>query len=124
MARIPTIKPDFWSDEKIVELTSSGHADEKRSAEQLELAGEPPLQRSPMIMEIEPFVDAIRAAEFLCITPRRLAEMARAGEIPAHPIGSGRRKTWRFRLSEVAESVGRRGIIKQAVPRRCHQRKE
>jgi hypothetical protein len=28
--------------------------------------------------------------------------MARKGEIPAHPLGLGRRKTWRFRLSEIA----------------------
>jgi hypothetical protein len=55
--------------------------------------------------DIEPFVDANRAAEFLVITRRHLLEMARAGEIPAHPIGSGKRKNWRFRLSEIADAV-------------------
>jgi Helix-turn-helix domain len=54
---------------------------------------------------IEPFVDAIQGAEFLGIRPRRLLEMARAGEIPGHPIGHGRRRTWRFRLSELAEAI-------------------
>jgi hypothetical protein len=53
---------------------------------------------------IEPFVDARAAAEFLCIKHRRVLEMARAGEIPAHPIGRGKRKTWRFRLSELADA--------------------
>jgi hypothetical protein len=55
--------------------------------------------------DIEPFVDANRAAEFLVITRRHLLELARAGDIPAHPIGSGNRKTWRFRLSEIADAI-------------------
>jgi hypothetical protein len=55
--------------------------------------------------EIEPFVDADRAAEFLVITRRRVLEMARAGDIPAHAIGVGKRKMWRFRLSELAEAI-------------------
>jgi hypothetical protein len=57
------------------------------------------------MMELEPFVDSERGAEFLGITSRRLVELARAGVIPAHSIGHGRRKTWRFRLSEIAEAV-------------------
>ena len=52
-------------------------------------------------MAPEKFVDSIAAAEFLSIKPRRLLDMARAGEIPAHPIGTGARKTWRFRLNEI-----------------------
>lgn len=72
------------------------------------------------IMDIEPFVDATVAAEFLCVTRRRVLEMARAAEIPAHPIG-GERRTWRFRLSELSECVGSRGIIRQAVPQRCQK---
>jgi excisionase family DNA binding protein len=55
--------------------------------------------------EIEPFVDANKAAEFLVITRRRVLEMARSGEIPAHAIGEGKRKMWRFRLSELAEAI-------------------
>jgi Helix-turn-helix domain len=54
---------------------------------------------------LEPFVDADRAAQFLVITRRRLLEMARAGEIPGHGLGQGKRKIWRFRLSELAEAV-------------------
>jgi hypothetical protein len=53
----------------------------------------------------EPFVDAIRAAEFLSLTPRRILELARTAQIPAHPVGAGRRKQWRFRLSELAAAV-------------------
>jgi Helix-turn-helix domain len=55
--------------------------------------------------EIERFVDACEAAEFLCLQRRRVLEMAGVGDIPAHPIGSGKRKTWRFRLSELEETI-------------------
>jgi hypothetical protein len=52
-----------------------------------------------------PFVDADGAAEFLGITHRRVLEIARDGEIPGHPMGRGKRRTWRFRLSELAEAL-------------------
>ena len=58
------------------------------------------------LVEPEPFVDARRAAEFLCLTPRRVLELARKGRIPAHPLGDGVRKVWRFRLSELAAAMG------------------
>lgn len=51
---------------------------------------------------LERFVDEHVIAAFLNITPRRVVEMARNAELPAHPIGH-ERKTWRFRLSEVDE---------------------
>jgi excisionase family DNA binding protein len=53
----------------------------------------------------ELFVDAYRVAEWLGIKPRRVLEMARKGQIPAHPLGTGHRKTWRFRLSEVDAAI-------------------
>jgi hypothetical protein len=59
-------------------------------------------------LTLENFVDANRAADFLGIKPRRLLEMARAGQIPGHPLGTGARRTWRFRLSEIAKVVGAR----------------
>jgi hypothetical protein len=31
--------------------------------------------------------------------------LARAGAIPAHSIGEGKRKMWRFWLSELAEAI-------------------
>jgi|SRR5579864_1786994 len=54
---------------------------------------------------VEPFVAPEQAAEFLGMTRRRILEMARKGEIPGHPLGYGHRKTWRFRLSELAETI-------------------
>ena len=81
--------------------------------------------------EIEPFVDANKAAEFLVITRRRALEMARAGQIPAHAIGEGKRKMWRFRLSELAEAIvakkpaanpRKSGIIDAGSPRQPNRR--
>ncbi|HWC19883.1 MAG TPA: hypothetical protein VG498_22915 [Terriglobales bacterium] len=60
--------------------------------------------------EPEPFVDAHRAAEFLFLTPRRVLELARKGTVPAHPLGDGVRKVWRFRLSELAAAMCSHGV--------------
>ena len=58
----------------------------------------------------EPFVDAIEVGRFLHLRPRRVLEMARQGVIPAYPLGQGKRRVWRFRLSELASAVCSRGI--------------
>lgn len=55
----------------------------------------------------EPFVDADVAAAFLSITPRRLKILARAGKLPAHPLGDGQRRIWRFKLSEISAALSR-----------------
>jgi hypothetical protein len=53
-------------------------------------------------------VDAERAAQFLSVTPRYLLELARKGEFPAHPLGNGTRRIWRFRLSGLATALSGR----------------
>lgn len=50
--------------------------------------------------EPEPYVDAKHAARYVCMSPKKLLDLARSGSIPAHGIG-GSRKMWRFRLSEL-----------------------
>lgn len=73
------------------------------------------------LFPIEPFVDEYAVARFLRITPRRVVEMARQEELPSHPIGR-KRKTWRFRMSEINEFFDLRkkkragGTINPAVP--------
>ena len=56
-------------------------------------------------LPLEPFVDSVRAAQFLHLTPRRVLELARAGELPGYPLGRGIRRVWRFRLSELAGAL-------------------
>jgi len=53
----------------------------------------------------EPFVDAVETGRFLQLRPRRVLELAREGIIPAYPLGTGSRRVWRFRLSEVAAAL-------------------
>jgi len=53
----------------------------------------------------EPFVDAVETGRFLQLRPRRVLELARQGVIPAYPLGTGSRRVWRFRLSEVASAL-------------------
>lgn len=65
----------------------------------------------------EYFVDADEAARFLKVQRRTLLQMARAGTVPAHPIGDGRRKMWRFLLSELDEWL--RGRVNSAERRPC-----
>jgi excisionase family DNA binding protein len=57
----------------------------------------------------EHFIDPDEAAAFLSITRRRILDLARAGKLPGHPIGSGARRVWRFRLSELAAALDDRG---------------
>jgi hypothetical protein len=61
-------------------------------------------------MEFEPFVDARKAAQFVSLRTRRLLQLAREGSIPAHPIGNGQRRVWRFRLSEIASALDARAV--------------
>jgi len=52
----------------------------------------------------EHFVDAAVAAQFLGCSPTHLLKLARDGRVPAHPLSDDdkkRRRTWRFRLSEL-----------------------
>jgi len=63
----------------------------------------------------EPFVDEHVVARFLQVSPRRVLEMARKDQIPAHPLGRTR-KTWRFRLSEIDAHFSASATIVPAVP--------
>lgn len=68
--------------------------------------------------EPERFVDSVVAAEFLSITPRQLLVMARKGALSAYPLGSGQRRVWRFRLSEIAKAMEQRlSVIGQTLYR-------
>ncbi len=49
----------------------------------------------------ERFVDADEAASVLSVHPKTLQRWSRQGVVPAHPIGEGRRKYWRYLVSEL-----------------------
>lgn len=63
-------------------------------------------------MDPERFVDAAEAATFLSISRKHLLRLSRQGHVPAHPLGFGSRRTWRFLLSELRAYV----LARRAVP--------
>jgi len=56
---------------------------------------------------LEPYVDADEAAAFLRTTRLKTIRMARAGFLPAHPLDNGKRRQWRFKLSELDKHMQR-----------------
>ena len=44
----------------------------------------------------------VEAAEYLGLDVKTITRWARQGYLPAHPLGEGRRKFWRFIESELA----------------------
>ena len=65
--------------------------------------------RNPYVTP-EPFVSADEAAKFLSVDRRFLLVLARRGIGGAYPIGTGEcRRTWIFRLSELAAAITWRG---------------
>lgn len=48
-------------------------------------------------------MNAREAAEYLRLRPRLVQEWARKGYLPAHPLGEGERKIWRFFEKELAD---------------------
>jgi excisionase family DNA binding protein len=45
------------------------------------------------------------AAPILKMNPRTLVKWAREGYVPAHPLGEGKRRLWRFFESEIVKWV-------------------
>ena len=54
-----------------------------------------------LVVRHEHFVDATLAAKFLSISRKYLLKLSRLGHVPAHPVGIGSRKQWRYRISEL-----------------------
>ena len=50
---------------------------------------------------LESYVSPDEAATFLKTNRIKIIRMARSGALPAHPLGTGRRRQWRFKLSEL-----------------------
>ncbi len=52
-------------------------------------------------------LDAVEAAKIVGMNSRTLVLWARRGYVPAHPLGEGKRRIWRFFESELLEWVER-----------------
>lgn len=53
-------------------------------------------QPKPEVMSLHRLLKPIDAAKVLQIDDRTLVRWARVGYVPAHPMGQGRRRMWRF----------------------------
>jgi excisionase family DNA binding protein len=65
-------------------------------------------------MALEPFVDAAGAGEFLKLHPATVQRLAREGTLPGHPVTHGRRRKWRFLLSELKEWLSSESVSSPA----------
>jgi excisionase family DNA binding protein len=65
-------------------------------------------------MALEPFVDAARAGEFLKLHPATIQRLAREGTLPGHPVTQGKRRKWRFLLSELKEWLSSESVSSPA----------
>ncbi|WP_103935428.1 helix-turn-helix domain-containing protein [Bryocella elongata] len=65
-------------------------------------------QMSPTMSSFEPFVDAAEASQFVRLHPATVQRLAREGALPGHPLGNGRRRRWRFRISELQDWLSSR----------------
>jgi DNA-binding transcriptional MerR regulator len=50
-------------------------------------------------------LDAVEAAKIVGMNSRTLVLWARRGYVPAHPLGEGKRRIWRFFESELLEWI-------------------
>ena len=58
-------------------------------------------------LSLEPYVDADCVAVFLNTNRLKVIRMARSGSLPAYPLGAGKRRQWRFKLSELDKHMQR-----------------
>lgn len=61
-------------------------------------------------------LDAHEAAQILRMDRRTLIYWARLGYVPAHPLGEGKRKLWRFLEHELLEWVEKLGVEQKRPP--------
>jgi len=55
--------------------------------------------------QFEYFVDVTKAAELLSLSRKQVLKPSKQVIIPAHQLGIGTRKTWRYLLSELGAYV-------------------
>jgi hypothetical protein len=72
--------------------------------------------------DFEPFVDAVVAGGYLGLHPETVRRKARKGILPGHPLGEGKRKKWRFLLSELDTWLrGKPGDMTRSVESRTDE---
>ena len=63
-------------------------------------------------------LDATEAAAIMRMDARTLIRWARLGYVPAHPLGEGKRRLWRFIEDEILDWVEKRSQVQKRPPAR------
>ena len=63
-------------------------------------------------------LDATEAAAIMRMDSRTLIRWARLGYVPAHPLGEGKRRLWRFIEEEILEWFQERSQVEKRPPAR------
>jgi hypothetical protein len=63
-------------------------------------------------------LDANEAAAIMRMDSRTLIRWARLGYVPAHPLGEGKRRLWRFIEEEILEWFEKRSLVQKRPPAR------
>jgi hypothetical protein len=63
-------------------------------------------------------LDAAEAAALIRMDSRTLIRWARLGQVPAHPLGEGKRRLWRFIEDELLEWFQQRSLVQKRPPAR------
>ena len=63
-------------------------------------------------------LDATEAAALMRMDSRTLIRWARLGYVPAHPLGEGKRRLWRFIEDEILEWFEQRSQVQKRPPAR------
>jgi hypothetical protein len=63
-------------------------------------------------------LDASEAASIMRMDSRTLIRWARLGYVPAHPLGEGKRRLWRFIEDEILDWFEQRSQVQKRPPAR------
>ncbi len=63
-------------------------------------------------------LDASEAAAIMRMDSRTLIRWARLGYVPAHPLGEGKRRLWRFIEDEILDWFEKRSEVQKRPPAR------
>lgn len=73
---------------------------------------------APTVAQRIRILDATEAAAIMRMDSRTLVRWARLGYVPAHPLGEGKRRIWRFIEDEILDWFEQRSQVQKHPPAR------
>jgi hypothetical protein len=78
---------------------------------------DPPIDPRSAVRRFK-ILDATEAAAIMRMDARTLIRWARLGYVPAHPLGEGKRRLWRFIEDEILDWFEKRSQVQKRPPAR------